>query len=100
MSKKWAIPWPLFVNFRLLKQTLQFLQQIYVKNVHPVLGFEPTASSTCLLPKLFIHVYAQDDEIIVNYNYLYVFFYVNLPSMFASLFPLAFRILVLKILFA
>ena len=42
----------------------------------------------------------QDDEIIVNYNYLYVFFYVNLPSMFVRLFPLAYRILVLKILFA
>ena len=29
-------PRPLFVYFRLFKQTLQFAQQIDVKNVHPV----------------------------------------------------------------
>ena len=39
---KWAIPAPTFsFIFVFLKQTLQFLQQINVKNVH-VLGFEPT----------------------------------------------------------
>ena len=34
--KKWANPGLFFVYFRLFKQTLQFLQQINVKNVHPV----------------------------------------------------------------
>ena len=29
---------PILVFSRLFKQTLQFLQQIYVKNVHPVYG--------------------------------------------------------------
>ena len=29
-------PQPLFIYFRLFKQTLQFLRQINVKNVHPV----------------------------------------------------------------
>ena len=34
-----------FIYFRLFKHTLQYLQQINVKNVHPVtvLGFELTA---------------------------------------------------------
>ena len=36
--KKWAILGLFFVYFRLFKQTLQFLQQINVKNVHPVYG--------------------------------------------------------------
>ena len=36
--KKCEIPGLFFVYFRLFKQTLQFLQQIYVKNVHPVYG--------------------------------------------------------------
>ena len=36
--KKWAIPGLFFVYFRIFKQTLQFLQQIHVKNVHPVNG--------------------------------------------------------------
>ena len=35
---KWAIPGLFFIYFCLFKQTLQFLQQIYVKNVHPVYG--------------------------------------------------------------
>ena len=35
---KRAIPGLFFVYFRLFKQTLQFLQQINVKNVHPVYG--------------------------------------------------------------
>ena len=34
--KKWAIPGLFFVYLRLFKQTLQFLQQISMKNVHPV----------------------------------------------------------------
>ena len=34
--KKWANPGLFFVYFRLFKQTIQFLQQINVKNVHPV----------------------------------------------------------------
>ena len=33
-----AIQGLFLVYFRLFKQTLQFLQQIYVKNVHPVYG--------------------------------------------------------------
>ena len=33
---KWANPGLFFVYFCLFKQTLQFLQQINVKNVHPV----------------------------------------------------------------
>ena len=33
-----AIPGLFFVYFRLFKQTLQFLQQINVKNVHPIYG--------------------------------------------------------------
>ena len=36
--KKRVIPSLFFIYFRLLKQTLQFLQQINVKNVHPVYG--------------------------------------------------------------
>ena len=41
--KKWAIPGPFFVYFRLFKQTLQFLQQIYVKNAHlvSIAGIQP-----------------------------------------------------------
>ena len=35
---EWAIPGLFFVYFRLFKQTLQFSQQINVKNVHPVYG--------------------------------------------------------------
>ena len=35
---KWDIPSLLSVYFCLFKQTLQFLQQIYAKNVHPVYG--------------------------------------------------------------
>ena len=35
---KWAILGLFFIYFRLFKQTLQFLQQINVKNVHPVYG--------------------------------------------------------------
>ena len=31
-------PRPLFVNFCLLKQTLQIVEQLNVKNVHPVNG--------------------------------------------------------------
>ena len=31
-------PRPLFVYFRLFKQTLQFLQQMNVRNIHPVYG--------------------------------------------------------------
>ena len=34
--KKWANPGLFSVYFRLFKQTLKFLQQINVKNVHPV----------------------------------------------------------------
>ena len=34
--KKWANPGLFFVYFRLFKQTLQLLQQINVKHVHPV----------------------------------------------------------------
>ena len=34
--KKWAIPGLFFFTFFLFKQTLQFLHQINVKNVHPV----------------------------------------------------------------
>ena len=34
---KWAIP-GVFLFVCLFKQSLQFLQQIYVKNVHPVYG--------------------------------------------------------------
>ena len=48
--KKWSILGLFFVYFRLFKQTLQFLQQIYVKNVmtiqYTVLGFEPTTFGT------------------------------------------------------
>ena len=37
--KKFGHPNPLFRLFSVLsKQTLQFLQQIYVKNIHPVYG--------------------------------------------------------------
>ena len=36
--KKWANPASFLFIFGLFKQTLQFLQQIYVKNVHPVYG--------------------------------------------------------------
>ena len=36
--KKWTNPASFSFIFGLLKQTLQFLQQIYVKNVHPVYG--------------------------------------------------------------
>ena len=36
--KKLAIPGLFFIYFRLFKQTLQFLQQINVKNVHPEYG--------------------------------------------------------------
>ena len=37
---KWAIPGLFFIYFCLFKQTLQFLQQIYVEKcyVHPVYG--------------------------------------------------------------
>ena len=35
LFKKWAIPGLSFIYFRLFKQTLQFLYQINVKNVHP-----------------------------------------------------------------
>ena len=31
-------PWPLFHLFSSLQKTLQFLQQINVKNIHPVYG--------------------------------------------------------------
>ena len=34
----WAIAGLFFVYFRLFKQTLQFIQQINVKNVFPVYG--------------------------------------------------------------
>ena len=34
--KRIGHPQPLFIYFRLFKQTLQFLRQINVKNVHPV----------------------------------------------------------------
>ena len=34
--KEWIIPGLFLVYFRLFKQTLHFLQQIYVKNVHAV----------------------------------------------------------------
>ena len=50
LKKKIGHPRPLFRLFRLFKQTLQFLQQIYVKNVmtiqYMVSGFEPTAFGT------------------------------------------------------
>ena len=35
---KWANPGLFFIYFRLFKHTLQFLQQINVKNVHLVYG--------------------------------------------------------------
>ena len=35
---KWAFPGLFFIYFRLFKQALQFLKQIYVKNIHPVYG--------------------------------------------------------------
>ena len=35
---KWANPGFFFIYFHLFKQTLQFLQQINAKNVHPVSG--------------------------------------------------------------
>ena len=35
--KKWANP-GLFFMFGLFKQTIQFLQQINVKNIHPIYG--------------------------------------------------------------
>ena len=48
--KNWAILCLFFVYFRLFKQSLQFLQQINVKNVmtiqHTALGFEPTTFGT------------------------------------------------------
>ena len=34
--QKWSIPALFLIYFCLFTQTLQFLQQIYVKNVHPV----------------------------------------------------------------
>ena len=37
-KKKWAIPGLSLVYFHLFKQTLQFLQHTYVKNVYPVYG--------------------------------------------------------------
>ena len=43
---KGAIPGLFFIYFRLFKQTLQFLQQINVKYVHPVYGFEPMTFGT------------------------------------------------------
>ena len=33
-----GLPWPLFHLFSSLQKTLQFLQQINVKNIHPVYG--------------------------------------------------------------
>ena len=48
--KKWAIHGLFFIYFRLFKQTLQFLQQIYVENVmyiqYMVPGFEPMTFET------------------------------------------------------
>ena len=45
-----AIPGLFFVYFRLFKQTLQFLQQIYMKNVMTIQymasGFKPTTFGT------------------------------------------------------
>ena len=41
-KKKWANPGPFLFIFGLFKQTLQFLQQINVKNVHPVYGSRPS----------------------------------------------------------
>ena len=38
VTKKWTIPRFFFLSFCLFKQTLQFLQQIYVKIVHSVYG--------------------------------------------------------------
>ena len=38
LKKKWANPGSVIVYFHLFKQTLQFLQQKNVKNVHPVSG--------------------------------------------------------------
>ena len=36
--KKWTNPGLFFIYFRLFKHKSQFLQQINVKNVHPVYG--------------------------------------------------------------
>ena len=41
MLLKWAILGLFFVYFYIFKQTLQFLQQINVKNVHPVHDLNP-----------------------------------------------------------
>ena len=60
-------PWPLLLLiFGIFKQTLQFLQQIYVKNIHPVYGARirthdheppPVTTRPGLLPELlFIFV--------------------------------------------
>ena len=38
LYKKWAITGLFFIYFRHFKHTLQFLQQINLKNVHPVYG--------------------------------------------------------------
>ena len=38
--KKWANPGLFLFIFGLFKQTIQYLQQINVKNVHPVYGTE------------------------------------------------------------
>ena len=51
MLFKWAHPWLFFIYFRLFKQTIQFLQQINVKNVkisiHYIApGFEPATFRT------------------------------------------------------
>ena len=43
---KWANPASFSFIFGLLKQTVQFLQQIYQKNTHQMPGFEPTTSRT------------------------------------------------------
>ena len=47
-------PRALFVYFRLFKQTLQFLQQIFVKNGMPIRytvpGFEPTTLGSRVSP--------------------------------------------------
>ena len=51
--KKWAIPSFFFVYFCVFKQAIQFLQQIYAKNVHPVYGARIQIhglQDKCLLP--------------------------------------------------
>ena len=50
--KKWTIPGLFFIYFRLLSETMQILQQINLKNVHPGTG-AGTQTHDLLIMSLF-----------------------------------------------